>query len=202
MMRATLLAMVVVLASPAVRAQEQNPSFNLVNKSGQAVRELFVTPAGDANWGQNRLTNGTLAPGGSFAVRRRVDGNCVFDVRVVYASGQKEERRAVNTCTMADMVLSGAPGSEKAGAGKAADDASFRLTNHLSQPIAEITTQPKDGTRSANLLDKGPLVPNATLLLHPPRGQGCMLELRVVLADKSSKSRNLDLCKVSDLSIP
>lgn len=203
MIRAILLAVLVLLAAPVAQAQEQNPSFNLVNKSGQPVRELFVTPAGDANWGKSRLTAGPILPGGSFAVRRRIDGNCVFDIRVVFANGQREERREVNTCTTADIIVAGAPAADaKPASGKASDDPSFRLTNHLTQAIVEITTTPVDGARGANLLDKGPLVPNATLLMHPPRGQGCMFELRLVMADKTSKSRKLDLCKATDLSVP
>ena len=65
------LALIVCLMSPlTAHAQDKNPSFTLVNKSSQPIRELFVTPAGDANWGQNRLTAGPVAPGATFAARR------------------------------------------------------------------------------------------------------------------------------------
>src|SRR5258708_5487056 len=61
------------LAAPAVA---DDASFNLVNRGKSAVRDLFVTPAGDANWGQNRLAGRPIPPGGSFLVKRRADGNC------------------------------------------------------------------------------------------------------------------------------
>ena len=86
-------------------AGAQNSSFNLVNRSGQQVRELFVTSAGNANWGQNRLDgkagNPTaIAAGASYAVRRKLDTNCVFDIRAVFADGKAEERKGVNTCAV------------------------------------------------------------------------------------------------------
>ncbi len=195
--RVLALAAIYMAASVPAIAQEQNPSFNLVNKSAKPVRELYVTPAGDANWGKNRLINGPIAPGGSFAVRRRIDGNCIFDIRAVYADSAREEKRDINTCTTADVVVGGA-----ATTGKPADDPTFRLTNHLTQPIIELNATPKGQTRAENLLTHGPLAPNASIVLHPIRGKGCDFELRVALADKSAKTRTLDLCRATDLTIP
>ena len=194
------LALLLCLALPGLaHAQAQNPSFTLLNKSAQPIRELFVTPAGDANWGQNRLTTGPIAPGANFAVRRRIDGNCVFDLRVIYADQTREERRAVNTCNAEDIAFFG---GGKAAIGKAADDPGFRLTNHMKQPIAELYATPTGQPRGANLLEKGALAPDASLSIRPTRGQGCNFELRVVFADKTAKTRTLDLCKVSELAIP
>ena len=83
----------------------KNPSFNLVNKADKPIRELYVTPAGLENWGQSRLEGKPLAPGGTFPVRLRADGNCVFDLRAVYADGKAEERRGVDTCSVDNVVL-------------------------------------------------------------------------------------------------
>jgi hypothetical protein len=187
----------------AASAQQQNPSFNLVNKSTKPVAELYVTPAGDANWGQNRLVSGPIAPGESFAVRRRIDGNCIFDVRTVYADKTHEDRKAINTCNTADVVVGATKASDAVvGAAKAADDPSFRLTNHLKQPITELKATPKGKPLAANALGAGALPPDASTMVHPAKGEGCIFELRVVLADASVKNRTLDLCKVSELSIP
>jgi len=188
-----------VLGVAPAWAQAKNPSFNLVNHTSQAIRELYVTPAGDDKWGGNRLTSGPIVPGASFAVRRHIDGNCVFDIRVIYADGTREERRTVDTCKIEDVAFAG---PAKATTGKAADDPSFRLINHLTQPIIEVTATPTGQPRGANLLEKGALAPGANLLIHPTHGQGCAFELRLVMGDKSAKTRTLDLCKVSELSIP
>jgi hypothetical protein len=195
-----LLLILCLLLPSLATAQEKNPSFNLVNKSQQPIRQLFVTPAGDANWGQNRLTKGPIIAGGQFEVRRKIDGNCIFDIRVVYADGSKEERRMLNTCTTEDVLF---PASVKTtGSGKAADDPTFRLTNHLTQPIAELYASPVGQPRGANLLEKGTLAPDATLTIHPPKGHGCSFKLELVTADKDTKSRTLDLCARSELSVP
>ena len=141
--------------------------------------------------------NGPLPAGDTFAVRLRVADKCVFDMRIVYADAAKEERREVNTCATSDIVVRGVSAT-----GKAADDPSFRLTNHLKQAIVELDATPTGQPRAANLLATAPLAPEATISLHPVRGKGCNFELRVVLADKSAKTRTLDLCKVNELSIP
>jgi S1-C subfamily serine protease len=116
----TLAALSAILLAIAGTAHAQRPpppgqtgSFTLVNRTTTAVRELFATPAGSANWGQNRLDGrngnpGSIPPGGSYAVRRRADSACIFDLRVVFADGKSEERKGVNVCAT-EQVTIGAP---------------------------------------------------------------------------------------------
>lgn len=125
-------ALAAATARPAA-AQSGDPSFTLVNRGGVPLRELFVTPAGDANWGRNRLDRGPLAPGAKFAVARRRNGNCIMDIRAVFADGRREERRGLNTCEL-DAVAVGEPGAAGA-ATKESDDPSFRLVNRGQIPI-------------------------------------------------------------------
>ena len=202
MLKATcaLFALVLLATLPgAASAQSvgQNPSFNLVNHASQPIRELYVTPVGNTNWGQNRLVDGAVSPGGKVAVRLSVADKCVFDVRIVYADASKEEHREVNTCGASDFVAHGAQAL-----GKASDDPSFKLTNHLKLAIVELEATPAKEPRGPNLLAAAPLAPEASITLHPMRGKGCSFELRVVLADKSVKTRTLDLCRVTELNIP
>ena len=189
-----------ILVALASAAQAQGTSFTLDNRSGQSLRELYVTPAGNTNWGQNRLVSGPMMAGQSMVMRVR-DNTCVYDLRAIYADAAREERREVNLCGGADVVLHGATGAAKAG-GKAADDPSFRLTNRLKQPIIALEATPSGQPHGANLLAVAPLAPEASITLHPVRGKGCNFELRVELADKSSKTRTLNLCTVTELSIP
>lgn len=196
------LALIVCLLAPVTaHAEDKNPSFTLVNKSSQAIRELFVTPAGDANWGQNKLTAGPIAPGATFAARRKIDGNCVFDLRVVYADNAREDRRTVNTCNAEDVAFTGTTKAAATAPAKSADDSSFHLTNHNKQSIAELYATPKGEPRGANLLEKGALPPEASIALKPS-GKGCAFELNLVFADKTAKNRSTDLCKVKDISVP
>jgi hypothetical protein len=169
----------------------QGVSFTLDNHTGHELREVYVTPAGDTRWGQNRLVGGPVRPDQAVTIQLR-DKTCVYDLRAVFADNVKEERHELNLCSNKSVALHG----------KAADDPSFRLTNHLKQPIVELNASPVGKPRAANLLATAPLAPEASIPLHPVRGQGCDFVLRVVLADKTSKERTLDLCKATDLSIP
>ena len=81
-----------------------NPSFNLVNNSGRVVRELFASLTTDRNWGPNRLGAATIAHGAFFAVRLP-QGECFYDLRVVYDSGEPQERRRVNLCEITNLAV-------------------------------------------------------------------------------------------------
>lgn len=79
-----------------------NPSFNLVNRGQQEIRELYASPSSDNDWGPDRLGNDTVAPGRTFPVRL-VAGECTYDVRVVYANGRADERRRIDLCSVNAM---------------------------------------------------------------------------------------------------
>lgn len=191
------------LAGAAPPAGAADASFTLVNRGQIPVREVFVTPAGDANWGRNRLERGALPPGGKFEVLRRRDGNCIMDIRVLFADGRREERRGLNTCAL-DAVAVGEPANGGAAAGKPADDASFRLVNRGRQAIVELFAAPAgSGAWGDNRLDASGLPAAAEKLVRiDGRGQ-CVFDLRVVFADhKALEKRRANLCRITDLPVP
>ena len=194
-------------------AGAQNSSFNLVNRSTLAVRELFVTSAGNANWGQNRLDGRAgaptaIAPGASYAVRRRLETNCIFDIRAVFADGKAEERKGVNTCAVEDVAVGAAAVSNVpvAATGKPADDPSFKLFNRAARPITEVRAVPSGGgavTSGENRLGSTPLPPDNSRRITIARDGNCIFDLRVVFADGSAKERRkFNLCKVAELPVP
>jgi hypothetical protein len=187
----------------AAQAQTQNPSFNLLNHGRSAITQLYFTPAGDANWGRNRLRGGSIAPGASYAARRRIDGNCIFDIRVVFADGRIEDRRNLNTCTADDVAFGQPVGGLPGAVAKAPDDPSFRLINRSSQPIVEAFATPAGlGNWGQNRLD-GPLPPQADKLVHVDKQGSCLFDLRVVFADHTARERHrTDLCRIADLPVP
>ncbi len=192
---AVLTAVWILAAGPGVaQTAAQNPSFNLVNRAGVPIKELFFTPAGDANWGRNRLEGKSIAPGVSYAARRRVDGNCIFDVRVVFEDGRIEDRRGINTCT-ADEISFG-------GARKAADDPSFKLINRGDAPIAEAFATPAgSGNWGRNRLI-GALPKQADRVIELPKGT-CSFDLRVVFeGGRKLERKRADLCRITDLPVP
>lgn len=196
--------------TPPIPPGGQNSSFNLVNRGTIAIRELFVTAAGNANWGQNRLDGKAGAPtqiaaGGSYAVRRRVDTNCIFDIKVVFADGKAEERKGVNTCAVEDVSIGGAPGggAPVAATGKAADDPSFKLFNRAAREIKDLRAVPAGGSGAGENRLATPLPPDVSRQIVIAKDGNCIFDLRVVFADGSAKERKrVNLCKIAEMAVP
>ncbi len=189
-------------------AQTANPSFNLVNRGTQAIGEVYATPAGVDRWGRDRLERSYVPPGQSFPVRLPADGNCLYDIRVVYADGRPEERRRVNTCGVDAVVFPGGRvdgAGPDAGAGRAAvaNDPSFRLVNRARSEVNQVFVSPvgEEGWGRDRLGD-GTVAAGATRVIRLPSG-ACTYDVRVVFSNgEALERRRLDLCAVTDLRVP
>ena len=98
---ATLLAM--GLASP-VLAQSTDPSFRLNNRTQGVINEVYVSSSQDGGWGSDRLGANVLSPGQSLTIRLP-NGQCVNDIKVVYANGRSQEWMRQNTCQLTDINI-------------------------------------------------------------------------------------------------
>ena len=196
-----LLALAVLTARTVPAPAAGDPSFSLVNRADTAIRTLYATPSGDPNWGEDRLAGRPpIPPGGSFPVRRRSDGRCRMDIRIIFADGRSEERRGLDTCTL-DAVTVGGP--EQA-APKEADDPSFRLINRGATALRALYATPSGGTGwGANRLPPSGLPAGTATVVHLPRGNGCRFDLRAVFEDrKTLEQRRIDLCRITDVPVP
>jgi hypothetical protein len=81
-----------------------NPSFNLVNNSGRVIEEFYASPASEQNWGPDRLGSETVAPGSRFAIRLP-QGECLYDLRLVFRGGEAREQRRVDACNLVDFIV-------------------------------------------------------------------------------------------------
>jgi hypothetical protein len=81
-----------------------NPSFNLVNQSGRVIEEFYASPTSQQNWGPDRLGNDTVGPNSRFAVRLP-QGECLYDLRIVFQGGEAREQRRVDACNVVDYVV-------------------------------------------------------------------------------------------------
>lgn len=209
-------SLVLLLLAVGARAQQApNPSFNLVNRSPTPIKELYASPAGVTRWGQDRLGQNYLPPGGSFPVRLPADGNCLYDVRVVYADDKEEERRRLNTCTLDDVAFSGG-GARPAGGGAGAAagggagggrgagrEATLRLVNRGGEEVHEVyATPPGDRNWGSDRLGDDTVAPGSTRVIRLPGG-GCVYDVRVVYADgQETERRRVDLCAAPEVRVP
>ena len=70
------------------------------------INEVYVSSSAVQSWGRDRLGENVLSPGRNLSVVLPA-GQCVNDMRVVYANGRSEERRQVNTCNLTDVNFPG-----------------------------------------------------------------------------------------------
>ncbi len=188
------------LAGPGAAQQENNPSFNLVNRSQVPINEVYATPKGQDTWGKDKLTDTTVAPGASFPVRLPV-GQCTYDVRVVYGNGRAEEKRGLDTCSMNDVAFNGsnsAPvGSQGNGAQEAQRGPSFTITNLSKTTISSVFATPTgvDNWGKDRLGDQGIIEHDATKTINLPSEGKCIYDIRFVYSDDSTfEKRKVDLC--------
>lgn len=197
-------AVAALLAGPAA-AQAPNPSFNVVNRTSSVINHVFATPAGVTAWGRDRIGGRPIAPGQTGPIRLPADGNCVYDIRVVYANGQSDERRGLNTCNVDNVIFpaSGGRNPTPTGRQQAADDPSFRLVNRGRSAINELYAS-ADGEDNwgEDRLGEDIVAPGAARVVHLPNGQ-CLYDVRIVYANgEATEKRRLNLCSINDMRVP
>lgn len=65
-------------------ASAGNADFTLVNKTGYALREVYLSPAHKTKWGNDRLGNNTLENNKSRVFKFADKASCVQDLMVVF----------------------------------------------------------------------------------------------------------------------
>ncbi len=196
----------VVLRPGAAVAQPANPSFNLVNRSDQAINEVYATPTGVDRWGRDRLAQSYLPPGQTFPVRLPAGSGCSYDVRVVYADGKPEERRRLDSAGSNSVTFpagrAGTPTGAAAGQAEA-DDPSFRLVNRSRADLNELYVSASGNENwGRDRLGDDTVPAGSTRVVRLPRGE-CQYDVRAVFANgEATEKRRLDLCAITDLRVP
>ncbi len=121
--RLCLLLLPALLLAGAALAQ-QGGQVRIRNGARVAVLELYLSPAGSNSWGSDLLGAEVLAGGGQLQLRLP-GGQCVQDIRVVFANLRTEQRRAVNLCQVAELLVGdpNGPASPDANRGGSRDPA-------------------------------------------------------------------------------
>jgi hypothetical protein len=191
MRRALLAALLGLLALPAM-AQSNDPSFRIVNNTPNVINEVYASPSSQQTWGHDRLGTEVVPPGGKQVIRLPQDGNCVYDVRIVFQNGKSEERRNLNTCGVADLVLGGgaaAPRQAQQG------NPSFNLLNRSGRPIEEFYASPaSQQSWGPDRLGDSTVAPGANFAVRLPQGE-CNYDLRWVWeGGESQERRGVNAC--------
>jgi len=95
--------LVLGLSVPAL-AQTTDPSFRLNNRSGQTINEVYVSSSNTSNWGRD-LLGADVLPSGRTLTIRLPNGQCMNDIKMVFANGRTLERMRVNTCNITDYNI-------------------------------------------------------------------------------------------------
>ena len=198
--RRALIAAAFSGAAVPAAAQSNDPSFRVVNRTESVVQEVYASPSTQQNWGQDRLGAGTIQPGASFIVRLPPDGECVYDLRFVYAGGRSEEKRDLDTCGLTDVVLDGAgaagPGADSPAA---QNNPSFNLVNRTDRVIEQFYASPSSQSAwGPDRLGNDVVQPGGSFGVSLPAGE-CQYDLRVVWrGGDAQERRNLNTCEMND----
>ncbi|HYF08847.1 MAG TPA: hypothetical protein VD970_14585 [Acetobacteraceae bacterium] len=98
-MRVAVLAALLAAPLPAI-AQGQPPPlrFHVVNAGNEPITAVHASPVTDSHWGDNLIGRVHIPPGSGLAISTRERDTCLFDLRIVWASGRNEDRRRENFC--------------------------------------------------------------------------------------------------------
>lgn len=212
---AICLSILGLLAVPA-SAQQGDPSFNLVNRSGRLIFEVYASRATDQDWGSDRLGDKALPNGRSFTLRLP-QGPCMWDLRVVYerAGGATEDKRNINLCAVTEVVFEGrqtaqgqqqrpqpAPQQRGTPSGPTGNP-SFNLVNQSRVAVMEayvsLSTEQEWGP---DRLGNDTVPAGRHFAIRLPEGQ-CLYDVRFVYENgQSDERRRVNLCEVTNLILP
>ncbi|QYU67057.1 hypothetical protein J4558_19170 [Leptolyngbya sp. 15MV] len=194
LVRRALIGLLALAAWPAA-AQSTDPSFNLVNRSGQTINEIYVSPVSETNWGRDWLGADVLPNGRAFPVRIAPRAGCQQDVRVVFADGRHEERRNVNTCAIAEMVFGTAAAPAAGGTG----NPSFNLVNHGRIAMREVYVSSVRDTHWGVQRLPRLMQPGEHLAVRLAEN-ACVNDVRVIWDDgRTEDRRGVDTCRLVNM---
>lgn len=96
--------MVAMALSGTVMAADAD--FTLVNRTGYALNEVFISPTQKDNWGKDRLGSNQLLNGQARKFKFGDTKNCVQDIKVVFTDdGSEVEWEGFNLCELDKITL-------------------------------------------------------------------------------------------------
>ncbi len=183
-------------APPPPEAPEHKVT--LQNRSRRAIQQVFISSADAPEWGDDRLTDGTVAPGESTTLAYR--GPCVADLRIVFANRAAEERRGLDLCDT--PALSITPGWTTADDPPTPGPETIDVVNHTSRDVVELYLRPmRRADPGPDLLADKVIPPGGHLAVPLDRGEDCRFAARAVLGGPGEDKvlDGIDLCATQEL---
>jgi S1-C subfamily serine protease len=185
----------------AALAQTNDTRVRIVNRSPQAIHYLFASPTDSGQWGEDRLRDGTIASGSAFTLDPGTAHGCAYDVRIVYADKQSEERRNQNLCMLSELIF------DRGGIGHAPEasgavDTRFDIVNRTSHAILHVYVSASSAEQwGEDRLGSAVLPAGGRFRVDPGPANGCIYDVRVAFANmEAEERRQQNLCAISELA--
>ncbi|GHD41447.1 hypothetical protein GCM10017083_05910 [Thalassobaculum fulvum] len=93
--------------SPAAWAQQAKQDFTLVNKTGYALSEVYVSPTKSDDWEEDILGRDVMENGDSVHISfRRAAKSCLWDLKVVYQDDDSESYwEEIDLCSVSRITI-------------------------------------------------------------------------------------------------
>ncbi len=164
----------------------------VLNRSGHAIVELYVSPQTVDAWGQDRLGEDVLDIRKSVRLKLGRLRDCTFDLLAVYDDTSREEARGINVCQLRQVVFDASTASKPAE--PPGPSRSISVVNASARPIQQLYVSPPDAAQWGE--DR---LTQSALSVGEQRevdfkGE-CTADVRVVFANRAAEERRgLDLC--------
>lgn len=100
------IVLLAVLAVSSASSFAGDADFTLVNRTGYALNEVFISPTKKDNWGKDRLGENQLLNGQSRKFKFGDTKNCIQDIQVVFTDDESEvEWEGLNLCELNKITL-------------------------------------------------------------------------------------------------
>ncbi|MGQ3017804.1 argininosuccinate lyase [Phenylobacterium sp.] len=101
---AGLTALFVLAAAPAMAGDQD---FTLTNATGYTIEQVYVAPSRSDNWEEDVMGADVLSDGEAVdIVFDAAEGECNFDLKVVYDDGEEAVWSRLDLCTISSVAIS------------------------------------------------------------------------------------------------
>jgi hypothetical protein len=202
-----------VIAARSAPAAVPDREVELVNAGPRTILYLYIRPAGSNDWLEDRLGSAVFEAGARFTAQVP-DQGCSYDIRVEYDNDAAEERRNVDLCAIAPLIIAPGwtvaedlaaftPGSVGPGAVPGATGSRVTLINHSGRTVFTVHVFP-DGARDdgEDRLGVRMLSDGDSIDIDVDTSHGCSFTVRITYDDGTREEKSgIDLCRVNELVI-